>query len=128
MSAHRTGIPAPELIARIRDERRLLDGDTDVMVGVAELITLADTLTQAGVDVRLVEREPTSVCDWCMVDPARPAEVAVYGDPAPDDPYEPLRYAEVCRVCAPRAARQALIEQNPNSRQPIIVQIGVTPQ
>lgn len=112
---------------------RLADHDqpTEALPIVAEpreLLGLADKLTRLGADVRVVEREPNGDCDWCDVDPARPAEVTVYGDPAENDPTEPLGMAEICRVCAPRAAHQALVEQNPTSGRPIVVEIGVSPR
>ncbi|WP_027944240.1 hypothetical protein [Amycolatopsis taiwanensis] len=94
----------------------------------AELLDLADQLTQLGADVRLVEADPPGPCTWCDVDPAHLADVTVYGDPADNDPTEPLTVAETCRVCAPRAARQALVEQSPTSGKPIVVEIGVSPR
>lgn len=126
MSAHHTGEPAPQLIARVTGENRMTLGDTDVIVGAAELITLSDALTKAGADVRVVEREPNGECAWCINEPVGQAEVTVYGDPADNDPSEPLTEAETCRACALTALEQALIEQSPTSGKPIAVEIGVS--
>lgn len=76
-----------------------------IVAEVRELLRLADQLTQLGADVRVVGHEPNGPCTWCQLE-GHDASVAVYGDPAPGDPENPLHYAETCRVCA-RCARRS---------------------
>jgi hypothetical protein len=66
-------------------------------------------------------------CQWCLI-PGQLTTVRVHGDPAEDDELlRPLGVAESCHECAlgeHGPVRQARIEQDPNSRNDIRIEVS----
>jgi hypothetical protein len=85
---------------------------------------LAELRAFAGVLVTVVPDFPDGSCAWCVRGDL--ATVRVIGQPSGNDQENPLRDVVVCHFCAtsPRGPiRQALLEQDSKSTDPIGVEM-----
>lgn len=106
--------------------RHSRDLPTESLPRVGELPLLDWLTATSGIAVDLVSELPAERCQWCLL-PGQLIAVRIHGEPADDDTFNPLRTAETCtrRMCVATAVRQALIEQNPNSRNKIRVEVAL---